>query len=210
MAKKIVRDDVKKLLGVEKALTETCEEFTVFGASKYGGLISISKTHGEKPVEQIRNLEHLLLSGIVNVIGEPNKDGKKTKMKITQGKLDLAMLITLDLVQMLLNLGAEDYASIEERVCDEDSCSWVDEEDIFEAYNDEEDVLEDKIEEIEKVRRAKAEEVLSEVFDIPREDIAKMLDGKYNKKGTIAVKKLSQEQVDKLKTVLDEVEDEED
>ncbi len=213
--------DVKTLLNVEKEMIDTCEEFTVLGSSKQGGLVSITRTKGDNPVEQIKNYEKLLLSGMVNLIGEQNKKGDRKRMKITQGKLDLAMCMVLDLASILIGLGAHDFADIEDNVSNDDS--WVEMEDIMEAYCDDVDVrdIEDDDEDEDEdsdttlVAPKNIEElsqILGTIFDVNPKTLEKVLetDGKSETEVKCFAKKLSKGEMAELKKVLDKLEGEEE
>lgn len=211
--------DVKTLLNVEKEMIATCEQFTVIGSAKTGGLVSISSTKGDDPVKQIKNYEKLLLSGMVNLIGEQNKKGEKKRMKITQGKLDLAMCMVLDLASILIELGAYDFADIEDRVSDEDS--WVEMEDIMEAYCDDvdvRDVEEDDGDEDEESNTTlvapknieKLSQILGRIFDVNPKTLKKVLetDSKSEAEVKCFAKKLSKDEMAELEKVLDKLEGE--
>ena len=211
--------DVKTLLNVEKEMIATCEEFTVLGSSKQGGLVSISRTKGDNPVQQIKNYEKLLLSGMVNLIGEQNKKGERKRMKITQGKLDLAMCMVLDLISILIELGAHDCAGIEDEVCNDDS--WVEESDIMEAYCDDVDVRDveedDDDEESNTTLVApknidELSQILGTIFDVSPKTLKKVLetDGKSEAEVKCFAKKLSKDEMAELNKVLDKLEGEEE
>lgn len=211
--------DVETLLNVEKEMIATCEEFTVLGSSKQGGLVSISRTNGDNPVQQIKNYEKLLLSGMVNLIGEQNKKGERKRMKITQGKLDLAMCMVLDLISILIGLGAHDFADIGDEVENDDS--WVEMEDIMEAYCDDVDVRDaeedDDDEESNTTLVApknieELSQILGTVFDVNPKTVKKVLetDGKSKAEVKCFAKKLSKDEMAELKKVLDKLEGEEE
>ena len=211
--------DVETLLNVEKEMIDTCEEFTVLGSSKQGGLVSISRTKGDDPVQQIKNYEKLLLSGMVNLISEPNKKGDRKRMKITQGKLDLAMCMVLDLISILIELGAHDFAGVEDEVCNDDS--WVEESDIMEAYRDDVDVRdieEDDDDEDSNTTLVapksidELSQILGTIFDVNPKTLKKVLetDGKSETEVKCFAKKLSKGEMAELKKVLDKLEGEEE
>lgn len=93
------------------------------------------KMGGEDDGEKLWNLEVMLVMVLCNLLPGKGKDC------LTRGKVNLAHLISLDLAQKTLQLGATDFAEIKEEIMPEgDTKSWVDHEDIESAMEDTEPI----------------------------------------------------------------------
>lgn len=109
------------------------------------------KMDGANDGEKLWNLEVMLVMVLCNLLPGKSKDC------LTRGKVNLAHLISLDLAQKTLQLGATDFAEIKEEIMPEgDTESWVDHEDIESAMedtepieNDEEELDENAVKELE-------------------------------------------------------------
>lgn len=163
------------------------------------GLVDVAHLHGEDGHSAFDTLTNMLTAGLANIVR--TKDAEYNQ-KITQGKIDLAYLLSLDILHNTLKLGATDYAEIHEDI-EPEGDSWVDDDDIKEAENNTDVLCYDDEDEGEETTVVAPKDIKELV-----EALQKVLGGddESDEEVKCFCKKLSKSEQAELKKVLDKIE----
>ncbi len=208
--KELSKADQKRLADAIETIKELSSASVILADINGTEMAACMNIVGKNPVDSVEKFRNLLLTALI--FNQRNKN-PELEDEVTQGRLNLAYCIAVDMVHKLIDVGAEDFAGIHEEIVDEDF-DWIELDDVIYARTDDTVIGNEPKGTFGKhSTREEVEEVLSTVFDVPREEIAKMLDGKFNKgegKVVVAKKKLSKDQMEKLSSILDEVDKDEE